>query len=359
MSKLVKKTVPIQCERNMFARCLIISKHRGDVDIKESLGQHEFHPYPRSLFGNSGELLSMTDKSKLMHELINYVCENESGIHNQRGESHSECLVLDGMGFVREIGKPVWVKTCADLALHFCNQLISIGSQYREVHVIFDRYDIPSSLKQATHDRRTGHPGKVRYLANDKTTLANITLKKFLSHSSTKDSLTKYLAQKIADATRDIPRTFIVSYSDRVLSNDPRVDTETLCSTQEEADTKIILHSINAAQRMSSLDVRSNDTDVLVLLTRRFPMLPERTSMIIKNGTSKKRISIKEIYNVIGSNTAEALPGFHAFTGSDQTGRFAGIGKGKARLGKFYNQSQRKPKKHLHPLVLHQTCRKR
>jgi len=36
------------------------------MNLKESIGQHEFTSVPRALFTVSGELLPRTDKSKLM-----------------------------------------------------------------------------------------------------------------------------------------------------------------------------------------------------------------------------------------------------------------------------------------------------
>ncbi|XP_042226259.1 uncharacterized protein LOC121869138 [Homarus americanus] len=57
------------------------------------------------------------------------------------------------------------------------------------------------------------------------------------------------------------------------------------------------------------------------------PQLEENASVII--GTCERRhiVSFKFIYDAIGPHIAENLPGFHTFTGSDCTGKFASKGK--------------------------------
>ena len=38
-------------------------------------------------------------------------------------------------------------------------------------------------------------------------------------------------------------------------------------------------------------------------------------------------VEVNPIWTALGADRAKALPSFHAFTGADNTGRFAGIGK--------------------------------
>ena len=60
------------------------------------------------------------------------------------------CTVIDGMAVVQEMGKPQWVKTYSDLAKHFWVNIKQKASSYDEIHLVFDRYDLPKSLKEAT-----------------------------------------------------------------------------------------------------------------------------------------------------------------------------------------------------------------
>ena len=96
-------------------------------------------------------------------------------------------------------------------------------------------------------------------------------------------------------------------------------------SSHEEVDTKIIFHAIKAKERgATQFDVCSPDTDVFILLIRRYPQLPKETSFVTGRGTQQRRIQIKKIYNELGPAKAAALPGFHAFTGVDITGSLEG-----------------------------------
>ena len=52
-------------------------------------------------------------------------------------------------------------------------------------------------------------------------------------------------------------------------------------------------------------------------------MLPKSTTLLRKNN---ERISIKESYRRLGCKRAEALIGWYAFKGTDNTGSFAGKG---------------------------------
>ena len=109
-------------------------------------------------------------------------------------------------------------------------------------------------------------------------------------------------------------------------------------SSHEEADTEIIFHAIKAKERgATQLDVYSPDTDVFILLIRRYPQLPMETSFVTGRETKQRRIQIKKIYDELGPAKAAALPGFHAFTGADITGSFAG--KGKLQCWKTFNQA--------------------
>jgi len=96
-----------------------------------------------------------------------------------------------------------------------------------------------------------------------------------------------------------------------------------LTHSQEEADTLLILHAVSVP-REAELVVSSPDTDVLLLLVHMFPHLPLSTVFVTGKGRMKKNISLCNIYNNLGQKRASALLGFHALTGSDTSGRFAG-----------------------------------
>jgi len=157
-----------------------------------------------------------------------------------------------------------WVSrlgSCAQWADHFIATLDSKCREYDELHLVFDRYDLPTSLKEATRERRQGRKPATAYLVTDNTQTGKVSAKQFLSSTATKDELTVYLAKKALHHFEGKPKVFIVTSRQEILSNS--MDVQHLCSSQEEADTRLILHSLDAVRRgATELYIQSPDTDV-------------------------------------------------------------------------------------------------
>ena len=100
-----------------------------------------------------------------------------------------KATVIDGMTIVHAMGKPPWVKTCAHLADHFIATLDNKCREYDELHLVFDRYDLPTSLKEAARERRQGRKPATAYLVTGKTQIGKVSAKQFLSSTATKDKL--------------------------------------------------------------------------------------------------------------------------------------------------------------------------
>ena len=107
-----------------------------------------------------------------------------------------------------------------------------------------------------------------------------------------------------------------------------KLSVEHLSSTQEEAGTRMILHAIDATERgATSLCIESPDRDVLVLALWKYTSLCEETSLVIGTEAKRRLIPLHPLYNALGPHVVAALPGFHAFTGCDQTGTICGKAK--------------------------------
>ena len=80
----------------------------------------------------------------------------------------------------------------------------------------------------------------------------------------------------------------------------------------EEGDQLVILNALDVMHKnqQSILDVFSVDTDVFVLLTAHFSLIPQSTTLIRRGG---ERIRIQESYMKLGRKRAEALLGWYAF----------------------------------------------
>ena len=101
----------------------------------------------------------------------------------------------------------------------------------------------------------------------------------------------------------------------------------------EEPDTRIAVHLLHSVQRGNKkILVKTVDGDIIVILLGKFKEISHSCSDIdlwIAFGVGKDfaLCSIKAIYEEIGTDTAQALPVFDAFSGCDTTFSFHEKGK--------------------------------
>jgi hypothetical protein len=176
------------------------------------------------------------------------------------------------------------VKSCDDLANEFIRIIIPYVEKYQKVHLIFKRYDVESSLKMATREQRSEGVFPVSIHITGVTSIANIAAKQLLSSSKTKDELTLFLARKCTAQYKDSETTFVVTCRNDVFFNTG--DYDQLKSSQEEADTRTLLHSIDIVARDSDvkLDIVSLDTDNLMLAVNNYPQLCKQTLFVTGKG---------------------------------------------------------------------------
>ena len=84
------------------------------------------------------------------------------------------------------------------------------------------------------------------------------------------------------------------------------------------------LHAIDVCKRdpFTKLTISCSDTDVLLILLNYFDQLPSTTAF----KTTHHQYNLHSIYEKF-TRVCTALLGFHAMTGSDQTGKFNGFTK--------------------------------
>ena len=99
----------------------------------------------------------------------------------------------------------------------------------------------------------------------------------------------------------------------------------TPCS-QEEADTRLILHAADAvAQGKRRVSVRTVDTNVVVLAATFFSqMKPNEMWIAFSTGKNFRFIPIHEIVSLLTPKVCSSLLAFHAFTGYDTVSSFGG-----------------------------------
>jgi len=173
---------------------MMVAKSRPEIDIKEVIGQHEFSVVPRSLFENDGTMFHCSMKSALM-SILEKTGESLDTSRTDDSVASSTpstmtVAIIDGMAELQSLGKPHWISSCEKLAKHFNDCLFHKHRESDEVRLVFDRYDLPSSLKTATRAQRQGTTDPVYYRIIDSTQIAKVNMKRLLSHSNTKIELT-------------------------------------------------------------------------------------------------------------------------------------------------------------------------
>ena len=325
--KLNNAIVKLQEDRSLFARMMMVCQTRPEINLQEAIGVHEFTVMPRALFAADGTMLHCSKKSTLMA-----LAEKEAAIATPSNDLATASLkcnmvdIVDGMAVLQSLDKPTKITTCVELAEHFRVRILQKHSDCDDLHLVFDRYDTPLSLKSATRVRRQHDQEPVSYHITDSTHIAKIPMKRLLSHTKTKMEMTAYLARKVLERSEQEGRNVVMAWSNEC--NATHRDVSRLGSCQEEADTKMILHAMDATMHGTiEINIFSPDTDVFILLLRRYPELCQNLNFITGIGQRHRVINLRPIVQALGETKIAALPALYAMSGADITGSFANKGK--------------------------------
>ena len=177
-----------------------------------------------------------------------------------------------------------------------------------------------------------------------------LTGKKFISSGENKQSLIRFLGDYIVKRINQnsslqegqslyLAGLFSNPETVKMLNQNGMLDCSCLANTQEDADTRIILHALYSDKLYQGnnvqgrIVVKSPDTDVLVLLVHYFPKMKNtselwfQTGLITSTKNCRRYIPVHELCKSLGSVVCEILPAAHALTGCDTTSSFFGIGK--------------------------------
>ena len=104
---------------------------------------------------------------------------------------------------------------------------------------------------------------------------------------------------------------------------------ERLYSTQEEADTRMILHASSLSRDHERIIIQCDDTDVLILLVYYFSRghLTDHVYMYAGHCGKERYILVHRSANELGHTVCECLPAAHDLTGCDTTCFMNRIGK--------------------------------
>ncbi len=110
-----------------------------------------------------------------------------------------------------------------------------------------------------------------------------------------------------------------------------RVEVPQLICKHEEADARSVWHIRHICQTQPGCNIiiQCDDTDVLVILLAQDENAVGHIWMEVGNSTNNTRryIDVSSLATHLGVDVCNALPGLHAFTGSDYTAAFYRKGK--------------------------------
>ena len=238
-------------------------KQRGrDIHI-DSLLQQELCPVPLALANTDGTLRA-TNKSQLFPILE----KGDVSMTSLPASDTPTCTIVDGMALIQAMGKAKEIKTFGEYAEHFVRaKNNNFQSPCTRVDVVFDCYK-EYSIKGAVRKRRTGKDRGIRCEIRNKDLKMPENWKSFIDINGNKVSLSKLLRDELLKDTRKPTEELIVSdrYNGEAASS-MNGKMHHLFSFQEEADSRMILHALEAkAKGYDRIIISSSDTDVLLLL---------------------------------------------------------------------------------------------
>jgi len=302
---------------------MILASQSRNLSPQDVLS-HPLGPIPWSLATPEGNKRT-TSKSVLGNELV------KNSVAPATLPRPSACVV-DGMVLVQKIqGNKKTFGAIADAVL---NMAFREAEGSDRIDIVFDVYKT-LSIKNAERQSRNIVDSivyksitagqEVKQWANFKNNSTNKTnlIRFMISHWKSDNSLCKH---KLCETGV----TLYVTCDEKcfMITSDKVEIVPELYSSQEEADTRIMLHLSHISRfNYKSAIVASIDTDVRLLCIA----FIEQFSMKVfqKSGTENrvKYVNINDVHNLLGNDVCQALLGMHAFTGCDSVSCFAGKGK--------------------------------
>ena len=302
----------IQANREVLSKLLSLSAKFGKpIDFKHAF-TYLLYPYPLSMAFTDGTKRE-TSKSQLLHEIIPDIQDKNLA---ELGVIPSRCgYVIDMIAHLRVFLVSVH-ETFEELSMKF---LQSLPKGYARLDIVADTYR-KASIKSSER-RKRGSSAKT--LIGSIKSKVQRDMNKFMVNDENKTLLIKLIFNFILDQKEQVLRMLktemlILSGDDEsfTITVDMIRENQDLTSNQEEADTKVILHTMNVLEEGFTVVLRSplGDTDIMVLA---LVLISDLTKVFMnyRNGKNRKRLSLKEIRLL--QSEKEALVGFHSFTGND------------------------------------------
>ena len=316
-TNLASKVSDLKQDCSLFSRLYIASQSReGNLD---EFFLHENQTFPPSL-AQYGKM-RCTNKSTLLGCL-------EDVRQNYSSRPMVDAIIIDGAAAVHILTP----RDCTDFGsyaqkvfLPFIDSKIQCSALRTDL--VWDVY-MKDSLKANTREKRGS--GARRRVATDTKIPQN--WNDFLRNSDNKSELFRFLSHQCMSLQTE--KIMVATLDEQIVTN--RQEWGELhhiaqC-THEEADTRVILHAVNAKKTgCQKILIQTLDTDVVILSIAAFQIIkPQEFWLEFCPPKHTRFIPIHEIAEALGPQKSIALPIFHSLTGCDTVSGFHGIGKLKA-----------------------------
>ena len=275
----MKKALPFDKEKKLLVDPEVLFRHffaisqQRDIDLRTVL-QYELAAVPPSLFNADGSMRK-TVKSDLA-KCLESNCEEVHQLSPPDCTSSNTLYVIDGMAMVQSLNESQF-QTFNDLGELVLRKIMKILNDsalgVSDVAVVFDRYDKEDSIKAMERNRRGGGEILSSHIISGTRTVPNY--KQFLKSSGNKASIAAFISIYVEEKAKSrLPsgKSIILSggYKDgqmaKHITQNDIVELNHLFSTEEEADTCVILHAVDFRDAASRTIIRADNTDILVLL---------------------------------------------------------------------------------------------
>ena len=333
--KVTKKTsnkeVILKTDHKLFGHMVLVASSRK-VEMKEVL-QYPLGPLPWSL-ANCDGTLKKTNKAALARKL-------EANVSSAEEIPQPSACIIDGMSLIQKTNGDNM--TFDELADQIHASVMRAAASSERVDVVFDVYK-QMSIKDAERATRGSDTG-IRFtniLSGHKIQqwrrllccgASKMKLVQFIVDQWQETRKRQILGEKVMYVTSGETCTKITC--------DEVVEIDELKTSQEEADTRILLHAKHASPDVSSVVIVAEDTDVFILSLAFHDTIS--CNIFIKCGTKTRTryIDVSKVAISVGKDVCHSLPGMHAFTGCDTVSAFSGRGKvGALKLLKGHSKYQ-------------------
>ena len=303
-----------------FAKSIFISLQCREEAVKECF-QFEVTEHP-----------SITDASRMYHSNKSDLLKRFRKIDDAVSPSlnyNNSAMVIDLSVVVNVIAnrKGIHPKTFSDFCLNYLiPDLMKLSRNCNRLDIVTDSYREGINLKENLQIERG--VGK-RLHFNDESKFPSNFASDFLHNTENKRDFYPYVIDKIIGIYQRNEKIVVATNVEKVVTNLAGIIQGLIipdCS-HYEADTRIIIHVLNCLQnRVVNVFVKTNDTDIIVLLTVYLPKFLEYGDVNIVAfcgiGNNSHYLSINKIGNFIGLQRCPELQFLHSVSGCDYTSSF-------------------------------------